>query len=44
VIAAGVPAERISIVSYGKERPFVIGHDEQAWKWNRRDHFVVQTQ
>ena len=42
LIAAGIPADRISIISYGKERPFVLGHDESAWKWNRRAHFVVQ--
>ncbi len=42
LVAAGVPADRISIVSYGKERPFVVGHDESAWKWNRRGHFVVE--
>ncbi len=42
LIAAGIPADRISIISYGKERPFVLGHDESAWKWNRRDHFVLQ--
>jgi peptidoglycan-associated lipoprotein len=42
LIAAGIPADRISTISYGKERPFVLGHDESAWKWNRRGHFVVQ--
>ena len=40
--AAGIAADRLSIISYGKERPFVLGHDESAWKWNRRAHFVVQ--
>ena len=42
LIAAGIAADRISIISYGKERPFVLGHDESAWKWNRRGHFVLQ--
>jgi peptidoglycan-associated lipoprotein len=42
LIAAGVPADRISTISYGKERPFVLGHDESAWKWNRRGHFAIQ--
>jgi peptidoglycan-associated lipoprotein len=41
LIAAGIPADRISTISYGKERPFVLGHDESAWKWNRRGHFVL---
>lgn len=39
--AAGIDATRIRTVSFGKERPFVMGHDESAWKWNRRGHFVV---
>ena len=42
LIAAGIAAGRVSIISYGKERPFVLGHDESAWKWNRRGHFVLQ--
>ena len=41
LVAAGVNAKRISRISYGEERPFVLGHDESAWKWNRRVHFVV---
>lgn|SRR5574337_49867 len=41
--AAGIEANRISTISYGKERPFVMGHDESAWKWNRRAHFVLST-
>jgi len=41
--AAGIAADRLSIISYGKERPFVLGHDESAWKMNRRAHLVGQT-
>ncbi len=41
LIAAGIAADRVSTISYGKERPFVLGHDESAWKWNRRSHFVL---
>lgn len=44
LIAAGIPADRVSTISYGKERPFVLGHDESAWKWNRRGHFVISGQ
>ncbi len=40
--AAGIAADRISTISFGKERPFVLGHDENEWKWNRRAHFEVQ--
>jgi len=42
LVSAGIDAKRIKIISYGKERPFVPGHDESAWKWNRRAHFVLQ--
>ncbi|HWU40174.1 MAG TPA: OmpA family protein [Candidatus Acidoferrum sp.] len=42
LVAEGVSADRINAISYGKDRPFVLGHDENAWKWNRRDHFVVE--
>jgi len=42
LVGVGIAPDRISTISYGKERPFVLGHDESAWKWNRRAHFVVQ--
>ena len=44
MVAAGIPADRVATISYGKERPFVLGHDESAWKWNRRGHFAVTGQ
>jgi peptidoglycan-associated lipoprotein len=44
LVAAGIAADRINVISYGKERPFVLGHDESAWKWNRRSHFVMTAQ
>ncbi len=37
----GLPAQRLSTVSYGKERPIESGHDEAAWAKNRRAHFKV---
>ncbi len=37
----GVPAERIRIISYGEERPFALGSNEEAWRLNRRAHFVI---
>jgi peptidoglycan-associated lipoprotein len=36
LIARGVPAARIKTISYGKERPEVVGSDEAAWARNRR--------
>jgi len=41
LLSLGVSADRIKIVSYGKEFPFDPGHDEAAWSKNRRAHFVV---
>ena len=41
VVSLGVDASRIKTVSYGKERPFATGHDEDSWQKNRRAHFVV---
>lgn len=42
LVAAGIDAGRMDVVSYGKERPFDPGHDESAWAKNRRAHFVVR--
>jgi len=42
LVALGVSGSRISVVSYGKERPFAMGHDEAAWAKNRRAHLVVK--
>ncbi len=43
LIRSGIPPVRIATVSYGEEHPFVVGHDESAWKYNRRAHFVLLT-
>ncbi len=37
----GVAADRLRVVSFGKERPLDPGHNEAAWIKNRRDHFAV---
>jgi len=36
LLSLGVDARRISVVSYGKERPAVVGSAEDAWSKNRR--------
>ena len=36
----GVSSRRVSIISYGKERPLDPGHTEEARSKNRRDEFV----
>ncbi len=41
LIAQGVDPRRLSTVSYGKERPQVLGSTEQAWAQNRRGVLLV---
>ena len=36
LISLGINSERISVVSYGKERPQVLGSNKAAWSMNRR--------
>lgn len=36
---AGVSAQQIETVSYGKEKPRALGYDEQSWAQNRRSDF-----
>jgi peptidoglycan-associated lipoprotein len=40
----GVDADRLNIISYGKERPMALGHDESAWSKNRRAKFTITSQ
>jgi peptidoglycan-associated lipoprotein len=35
LISLGISSNRISVISYGKEKPSVAGHDETAWTQNR---------
>jgi peptidoglycan-associated lipoprotein len=37
----GVSSDRISTISYGKERPLDSGHNEEAWAKNRRAHTII---
>jgi peptidoglycan-associated lipoprotein len=41
LVSLGIPADKVKTVSYGKEFPFDAGHDDSAWKKNRRAHFVI---
>jgi len=40
----GISSSRLSIISYGKERPAVAGNNESAWSKNRRCEFRVISQ
>jgi peptidoglycan-associated lipoprotein len=37
----GIDPSRVRTISYGKDKPANPGHDESAWKANRRDEFVL---
>ena len=41
LVDLGVPTSRLRTVSFGEDRPAVPGHDESAWRWNRRVDFAV---
>jgi peptidoglycan-associated lipoprotein len=37
----GIADARITIISYGEEKPAAQGHDETAYSVNRRAEFVI---
>ena len=41
LVSLGVPAERMTTISFGKEKPIAFGHDEESWSKNRRSNFVI---
>ena len=41
LVALGIPTNRVSTISYGKERPAVLGSNDAAWAQNRRGVTVV---
>jgi len=42
LVSQGVQANRITIISYGEERPQCTEHNEACWAKNRRAHFLVK--
>jgi peptidoglycan-associated lipoprotein len=40
LVSLGISADRISTVSFGKEKPFCMESAEACWQQNRRGHFV----
>lgn len=41
LVDLGVPAQQVSTISFGKNRPFCGEHDEACHKQNRRGHFLL---
>jgi peptidoglycan-associated lipoprotein len=42
LVRFGIDKSRISIISYGEERPLDPASNEEAWAKNRRDHLVIK--
>jgi peptidoglycan-associated lipoprotein len=42
LVSQGVQANRITIISYGEERPLCTEKNESCWSKNRRAHFLVK--
>jgi peptidoglycan-associated lipoprotein len=42
LVSQGVQATRITIISYGEERPVCTEHNEACWSRNRHAHFLVK--
>ena len=42
LVAQGIQASRITIISYGKERPVCTEKTEACWAQNRRDNFLTK--
>jgi len=43
LVTLGIDPSRVDTATFGKDRPIDPGHDESAWKKNRRGQFVVLT-
>ena len=43
LVALGINPARVKTISYGKERPAALGHNESAWAQNRRSVTVVDS-
>ena len=43
LVSLGIDPKIVDTVSFGKDRPADPGHDESAWKQNRRGEFVLET-
>jgi peptidoglycan-associated lipoprotein len=41
LVAAGIAADRIRVISYGKEKPFCTESTEACWQLNRRAGFTM---
>ncbi len=42
LVSLGISANRLSTISFGKEKPLDSDHSESAWSKNRRAHFILK--
>lgn len=43
LVGLGITPDRVDTISYGEDKPAESGHNESAWKLNRRDEFILLT-
>jgi len=43
LVGLGIQSDRVDTLSYGEDKPVDPGHNEGAWKQNRRDDFILLT-
>ena len=43
LVRLGIESGRVDTLSYGEDKPVATGHNENAWKENRRDDFILLT-
>jgi peptidoglycan-associated lipoprotein len=44
LVSLGIDGGRLEIISYGKEKPVALGHNESSWSKNRRAEFGITEQ
>lgn len=44
LVKEGVNLNQLHTISFGKERPFALGHGQDAWAQNRRAHFLIHVE
>jgi peptidoglycan-associated lipoprotein len=42
IMFQGVNAAQVAVISYGEEKPVALGHDDEAWRLNRRTELVYE--
>ncbi len=42
LVNLGISASRLTMISFGEERPIDPGHNESSWRLNRRGEFVAE--